>query len=72
MVSKVNRDIERIETTHFESFNQKYEYHQQELKTIEDELQVLCEFLSGVTNECIDGEDLCYYNKFQISYGERE
>lgn len=59
------------ENTHFDSFKQKYESHQQELKAMEDELQILCEFLSGVTYECIDGEDLCYYNKFDISYGEQ-
>lgn len=71
MVSKVNRDIERTNTTHFESFKYKYEHHQKELKAVEDELQILCEFLSGITHEYIDGEDLCYYNKFEISYGER-
>lgn len=70
MVSKVNRDIERDSTTHFESFKQKYESYQQELKSIEDVLQGLCKFLSDVTYECVDGEDLSYYNKFQISYGE--
>lgn len=71
MVSKVNRNIERVETTHFESFKYKYEYHQKELKAVEDELQILCEFLSGITNEYAVEEDLCYYNEFQVDYGEQ-
>lgn len=59
------------EITHFDSFKQKYESYQQELKAMEDELQRLCKFLSDVTLYCINGEDLSYYNRFQISYGEQ-
>lgn len=57
-----------------ENFNQlrEYiEYHKFSLESITKDVYEMCKFLSKVTYECVDGEDLSVYNPFDFPYNEK-
>ena len=55
----------------FKQLVRRYENVKADLSQQEDDIYKMCKFLSDVTNEYIDGEDLCYYNPFVFAYNEK-
>lgn len=56
-----------------ENFNQLQEYieqHKSALEAITKDVYDMCKFMSEVTYECIDGEDLSVYNPFDFPCNE--
>ena len=56
-----------------ENFNQLQEYiehHERALESVKKDVYDMCKFMSEVTYECVDGEDLSIYNPFDFPYNE--
>ena len=57
-----------------ENFNQLQEYieqHKSALENVTKDVYAMCHFLSKVTYECVDGEDLSVYNPFDFPCNEK-
>jgi|TARA_A100001518_G_C1227146_1_gene79302 hypothetical protein len=57
-----------------ENFNQLQEYiehHERSLASIKNDVYSMCRFMSEVTYECVDGEDLSVYNPFDFPSNEK-
>ena len=55
----------------FKQLVRRYENVKADLSQQEDDIYKMCRFLSDVTNEYIDGEDLSFYNPFVFAYNEK-
>lgn len=55
----------------FKQLVTRYENVKADLSQQEDDIYKMCKFLSDVTNECVDGGDLSFYNPFDFPYNER-
>tara|TARA_Y100001956_G_C4046199_1_gene152881 strand:- start:75 stop:512 length:438 start_codon:yes stop_codon:yes gene_type:complete len=55
----------------YKNIKEKYEMYEKGLRNIEEELQAMCEHLSGITDCLIENLDYSIFNPFGINYEEK-